>query len=42
MEKMETNVLDRGTEFPKSLNGAAKIVRADRRRIARPAATRHA
>jgi S-adenosylmethionine decarboxylase len=42
MDKMETNVLDRGTEFPKTLNGAAKIVRADRRRIARPAAARHA
>ena len=34
--KVETNVLDRGTEFPKELNGAARLVRAERRRIARP------
>lgn len=38
MEKMESNVLDRGTEFPKELNGASRLVRAERRRIARPAA----
>lgn len=45
MAKMETNVLDRGTEFPKELNGAARLVRADRRRVARPgprAPLRHA
>lgn len=43
--KVETNVLDRGTEFPKELNGAARLVRADRRRVARPgprAPLRHA
>jgi S-adenosylmethionine decarboxylase len=38
MTKAETNVLDRGTEFPKEINGAARMVRADRRRVARPAA----
>jgi S-adenosylmethionine decarboxylase len=38
MEKVECNVLDRGTEFPKELNGASRMVRAERRRIARPAA----
>ena len=42
MTKVETNVLDRGTEFPKEINGAARMVRADRRRVARPAASRHA
>ena len=45
MEKVECNVLDRGTEFPKELNGAAQLVRADRRRVARPgprAPIRHA
>ena len=42
MEKVECNVLDRGTEFPKDLNGAAGMVRAERRRVARPAAPRHA
>jgi S-adenosylmethionine decarboxylase len=36
--KVESTVLDRGTEFPKEMNGAAQLVRADRRRIARPAA----
>ena len=41
MEKVESNVLDRGTEFPKSLNGAARLARAERRRVARPVA-RHA
>ena len=38
MAKVEVNVLDRGTEFPKEINGAARLVRADRRRTARPAA----
>ena len=38
MEKVECRVLDRGTEFPKNLNGATRLVRAERRRIARPAA----
>ena len=42
MEKVESNVLDRGTEFPKTLNGAAGMVRAQRRRISRPVAARHA
>jgi S-adenosylmethionine decarboxylase len=38
MTKVECNVLDRGTEFPKELNGATRIVRAERRsRVARPA-----
>ena len=36
MEKVDSTVLDRGTEFPKELNGAARLVRADRRRVARP------
>ncbi|HYM80643.1 MAG TPA: adenosylmethionine decarboxylase [Candidatus Limnocylindria bacterium] len=36
MSKVESNVLDRGTEFPKTLNGAARVARAERRR-ARPA-----
>jgi len=40
MNKIESNVLDRGTEFPKSLSGAAGLVRAQRRRITRPAAAR--
>ena len=42
MEKVECNVLDRGTEFPKDLNGASRLVRAERRRVARPLAPRHA
>ncbi len=42
MTKVETNVLDRGTEFPKEINGAVRLVRAERRRVARPAASRHA
>ena len=45
MAKIETNVIDRGTEFPKELNGASRLVRADRRRVARPgprAPLRHA
>jgi S-adenosylmethionine decarboxylase len=42
MEKVECNVLDRGTEFPKDLNGASNLVRAERRRVARPLAPRHA
>ena len=41
MEKVECNVLDRGTEFPKDLNGATRIVRTERRRASRPAAPRH-
>jgi S-adenosylmethionine decarboxylase len=36
MAKFETTVLDRGTEFPKELNGAAHLARVDRRRAARP------
>lgn len=42
MAKVEINVLDRGTEFPKQLNGAARLVRADRRRVARAAVPRPA
>jgi len=45
MVKVETNVLDRGTEFPKETNGAARLVRAERSRVARPgprAPSRHA
>ncbi len=42
MTKVESKVLDRGTEFPKELNGAVRLVRAERRRITRPAASRHA
>ena len=42
MAKVESNVLDRGSEFPKELNGAARLVRAQRRRISRPAAARSA
>jgi S-adenosylmethionine decarboxylase len=38
MEKVECTVLDRGTEFPKELNGATRLVRAERRKIARPTA----
>ncbi len=38
MTKVEARVLDRGTEFPKDLNGAAHIVREERQRIARPLA----
>jgi S-adenosylmethionine decarboxylase len=38
MAKLECTVLDRGTEFPKELNGAARLVRAERRRVARPTA----
>ncbi len=41
MSKVECNVLDRGTEFPKDLNGATRMVRAERRRVARPTAPRH-
>jgi len=37
MVKVESTVLDRGTEFPKTMNGAAHLVRADRRRVGRPA-----
>lgn len=38
MAKLECTMLDRGTEFPKELNGAARLVRAERRRVARPTA----
>ena len=37
MAKVESRMLDRGTEFPKNINGATRLVRADRRRVARPA-----
>ena len=42
MAKVESKVLDRGTEFPKELNGAVRLVRAERRRITRPAVSRQA
>jgi S-adenosylmethionine decarboxylase len=42
MEKVESNVLDRGTEFPKTVNGAARLARAERRRVTRPPVARHA
>jgi S-adenosylmethionine decarboxylase len=42
MVKIETNVLDRGTEFPKTMNGSARLVRRDRSRAARPAPARQA
>jgi S-adenosylmethionine decarboxylase len=35
IQKVESNVLDRGTEFPKEINGAASLVRTDRMRVAR-------
>ncbi|MGH9197449.1 MAG: adenosylmethionine decarboxylase [Acidimicrobiia bacterium] len=38
MEKVECNVLDRGTEFPKELNGASRMARVERRRVRTPAA----
>ena len=38
MTKVDFTVLDRGTEFPKQLDAAAQLVRAERRRITRPAA----
>ena len=38
MAKVDCTVLDRGTEFPKQLDAAAQLVRAERRRITRPAA----
>ena len=38
MSKVESRLLDRGTEFPKNLNGATRLVRAERRRVGRPAA----
>mgnify|MGYP001310869881 CR=1 FL=1 len=38
MEKVECTVLDRGTELPKDLNGATRLVRAARRRMTRPVA----
>ena len=38
----DRNVLDCGTEFPKGLGGAARIVRAVRRRMAPSATPRHA
>jgi len=42
MAKVEMTLLDRGTEFPKELNGAARLVREERRRVSRPAAPRAA
>jgi S-adenosylmethionine decarboxylase len=42
MTKVETNVLDRGTEFPKTMNGSAQLVRQERSRAARSAPVSHA
>ena len=42
MEKVECNVLDRGTGFPKDLNGVSRLARAERRRVTRLAASRPA
>src|SRR2546423_15548414 len=42
MAKVECNVLDRGTEFPKEMNGASRMAPAERRRVVRPTAPRHA
>ncbi|HEY3215357.1 MAG TPA: adenosylmethionine decarboxylase [Candidatus Eisenbacteria bacterium] len=42
MAKVESKVLDRGTEFPKELDGAAQLVREERRRISRPVVSRQA
>jgi S-adenosylmethionine decarboxylase len=39
MEKVECTVVDRGTEFPKEINGAAKVVRTHRRQVAREVAS---
>ena len=38
MERVEQRMLDRGTEFPKTINGAAEIVRSERLRITAPIA----
>ena len=38
MARVECKVLDRGTEFPKDLSSATGVVRAQRRRVGRPAA----
>jgi S-adenosylmethionine decarboxylase len=38
MTRVECKVLDRGTEFPKDLSSATGVVRAQRRRVGRPAA----
>lgn len=38
MTKVDCHVLDRGTEFPKDLSAASNVVRAQRRRVGRPAA----
>ena len=37
MAKVECQVLDRGSEFPKDLNSATGAVQAQRRRVGRPA-----
>jgi hypothetical protein len=36
--KAECTILDRGTEFPKDINGAAAEVRMQHRRVGRPVA----
>jgi len=38
MTRVDSKVLDRGTEFPKDLSSASGAVRAQRRRVGRPAA----
>src|SRR5215831_17446170 len=37
MTKVESTVLDRGTEFPKTMNGAPPLLGPVRRRVSRPA-----
>jgi len=38
MTKVDCNVFDRGTEFPQDMSDSTGLVRAQRRRVGRPAA----
>lgn len=38
MTKVDCNVFDRGTEFPQDMSDSTGVVRAQRRRVGRPAA----
>ncbi len=40
MDSVEVQVVDRGTEFPKELGASASVVRAQRRRVGRQAASK--
>lgn len=40
MDTVEVQVVDRGTEFPKELGASASVVRAQRRRVGRQAASK--